>query len=112
MFITKKHLSRRTMLKGAGLSLGLPLLDAMIPAGTALAEIGRVSRQLTELIERIAHATSVQANSAADVSRAIGHIQEVTEQASDGTRQTAQSIGQLATLARELKASVARFRVN
>ena len=38
MFITKKHLSRRTMLKGAGLSLGLPLLDAMIPAGTALAD--------------------------------------------------------------------------
>jgi len=27
MFITKKHLSRRTMLKGAGFSLGLPLLD-------------------------------------------------------------------------------------
>jgi len=38
MFITKKHLSRRTMLKGAGVSIGLPLLDAMIPAGTALAD--------------------------------------------------------------------------
>ena len=38
MFITKKHLSRRTMLKGAGAAIGLPLLDAMIPAGTALAE--------------------------------------------------------------------------
>lgn len=36
MFLTKKHLSRRTLLKGAGVSLALPLLDAMIPAGTAL----------------------------------------------------------------------------
>ena len=33
MFITRKHLSRRTVLKGAGASLSLPLLDAMIPAG-------------------------------------------------------------------------------
>ena len=38
MFLTKKHLSRRTLLKGAGISLALPLLDAMIPAATALAQ--------------------------------------------------------------------------
>lgn len=38
MFVTKKHLSRRTMLKGAGAAIGLPLLDAMIPARTALAQ--------------------------------------------------------------------------
>jgi hypothetical protein len=38
MYLTKKHLSRRTMLKAAGVSLSLPLLDAMIPAGTALAQ--------------------------------------------------------------------------
>jgi hypothetical protein len=37
MFITRKHLSRRTLLSGLGVSIGLPLLDAMIPAGTALA---------------------------------------------------------------------------
>jgi hypothetical protein len=37
MFLTKKHLSRRTVLKGAGCAISLPLLDAMIPAGTALA---------------------------------------------------------------------------
>jgi hypothetical protein len=37
MFITKKHLSRRTVIKGMGVTFGLPLLDAMIPAGTALA---------------------------------------------------------------------------
>src|SRR5438874_1495164 len=38
MFITKKHLSRRTFLRGAGVAIGLPFLDAMVPAGTALAQ--------------------------------------------------------------------------
>ena len=35
MFISKKRLPRRTFLRGAGTSLALPLLDAMIPAMTA-----------------------------------------------------------------------------
>lgn len=38
MFITKKHLSRRTMLRGLGTTIALPLLDSMIPAQTALAQ--------------------------------------------------------------------------
>ena len=38
MFISKKHVSRGAVLKGAGVSIALPLLDAMIPAGTALAQ--------------------------------------------------------------------------
>ena len=38
MYLTRKHLSRRTLLRGAGVSVGLPLLDAMIPAATALAK--------------------------------------------------------------------------
>ena len=38
MFITKKHLNRRTVLQGVGASVALPLLDAMIPASTALAQ--------------------------------------------------------------------------
>src|SRR5579883_955348 len=38
MFITKKHISRRTVLKGAGAALALPFLDAMVPAATALAQ--------------------------------------------------------------------------
>ena len=38
MFITKKHLSRRTVLKGAGQPIALPLLDAMSPAGVAWAQ--------------------------------------------------------------------------
>ena len=38
MFITKKHLPRRTFLKSAAASVSLPLLEAMIPASTALAQ--------------------------------------------------------------------------
>src|SRR5260370_1888919 len=37
MFISKKHLSRRTALRGMGVSLALPFLDSMVPAQTPLA---------------------------------------------------------------------------
>jgi hypothetical protein len=38
MFVTKKHLSRRTLLRGMGVSLALPLLDSMLPAQTPLSK--------------------------------------------------------------------------
>src|ERR1051326_5275354 len=44
MLITKKHISRRAVLKAAGVSLGLPFLDAMVPAGTALAQTAAVPK--------------------------------------------------------------------
>ena len=37
-FITKRHIHRRTFLQGAGVTLALPVLDAMLPASTALAQ--------------------------------------------------------------------------
>ncbi|MEO6340859.1 MAG: DUF1552 domain-containing protein, partial [Caulobacteraceae bacterium] len=37
MFIRKLHVSRRTLLRGVGAGVAMPLLDAMVPAGTALA---------------------------------------------------------------------------
>jgi hypothetical protein len=37
MFITKKYLSRRTVLRGVGAAISLPFLEAMVPAATALA---------------------------------------------------------------------------
>jgi hypothetical protein len=37
-FLTRKHLSRRAVLKGAGATIALPFLDAMMPARTALAQ--------------------------------------------------------------------------
>src|SRR5271156_4491289 len=40
MFITKKHLARRTFLRGAGVAIALPFLDSMLPAQTSLAKSG------------------------------------------------------------------------
>ena len=37
MLITRKHLPRRTVLRGLGAAIALPLLDGMVPAATALA---------------------------------------------------------------------------
>jgi hypothetical protein len=44
MYIRKRHLSRRTLLRGAGVTLALPLLDAMVPAATALAQTAAAPR--------------------------------------------------------------------
>ena len=38
MYVTKKHLSRRTALKGLGATVALPLLDSMIPARSLFAQ--------------------------------------------------------------------------
>jgi hypothetical protein len=43
MHITKKHMSRRTVLKGMGVTVALPLLDAMVPAATAFAKTAAVA---------------------------------------------------------------------
>ena len=45
MFITKKSLPRRTFLKGAGVTLALPLMDSMIPASTLLAQTAAAPKQ-------------------------------------------------------------------
>ena len=36
MFITKKHISRRTMLRGTGVALALPFMESMVPAQTPI----------------------------------------------------------------------------
>ena len=47
MIVTKQALPRRTFLRGAGITLALPLLDAMVPALTALAKTAaRPTRRL------------------------------------------------------------------
>ena len=43
-FITKAHLSRRTFLRGAGVTLALPLLESMIPAATLLGQTAATPR--------------------------------------------------------------------
>ena len=44
MFLTKKHISRRAVLRGAGVALALPLLDSMIPAQTPLSKTAAVPK--------------------------------------------------------------------
>ena len=60
MFIEKKHISRRTVLKGMGVTMALPLLDAMVPAGTAWAKTaaGRVRLACIEMVHGSAGATA------------------------------------------------------
>ncbi|WP_313952067.1 methyl-accepting chemotaxis protein [Accumulibacter sp.] len=95
--------STRGVVEGARLS------DA---AGQALAEIGEVSSALTALIETIAGATRQQSESATNVARKMQEILLVTGQTTAGTQQTAKAIGELASLATELKGSVAGFKVS
>jgi hypothetical protein len=53
MFITQKQMSRRTVLRGMGISLALPLLDAMVPAGTAWARTAPASKTRLVCIEMV-----------------------------------------------------------
>lgn len=80
-------------------------------AGRALGEIGAVSRQLAELIESISVTTNREASSAGTVAQSIQRILLVTEQTTEGTQQTASSVGQLTELAQDLRNSVTRFKV-
>jgi twitching motility protein PilJ len=80
-------------------------------AGQSLAEISAVSEKLARLIQNISVATQRQAEIATDVAQAMEEIRKVTDQTTAGTRKTAVSIGELASLAVELKGSVAGFRV-
>jgi len=91
-----------------GVVEGTRLADA---AGQALGEIESVSEQLSELIVNIARVAHQQSENATLVSQNMGQIQEATTLTSTGTRQTAESIGKLSELARELQASVAGFKL-
>lgn len=80
-------------------------------AGQALGEIESVSEQLSDLIVGIARDALEQSESASVVSENMSKIQETTNLTSSGTRQTAEAIGKLSDLARELQESVAGFRL-
>ncbi len=91
-----------------GVVEGARLSDA---AGSALGDIDRVTRELSDLIARISAEAAREANSASVVAENIQHIFNVTEQTSDGTRSTAQMVRELSRTAEELKTSVARFKI-
>src|SRR5581483_1924258 len=80
-------------------------------AGQALGEIESVSEQLSNLIVSMSRDAHRQYETATVVSSSMAKIQEATSMTSVGTRQTAESIGKLSDLARELQASVAGFKL-
>jgi twitching motility protein PilJ len=80
-------------------------------AGQALGEIESVSEQLSNLIVTMSRDAHKQFETATVVSSNMARIQETTNMTSAGTRQTAESIGKLSDLARELQASVSGFKL-
>jgi len=92
-----------------GVVEGAQLSDA---AGRALAEIENVTNSLARLIESISRATEAQTQVASTVTNNMQQIQEITTQTTEGTKVTASSVGQLTTLAKELRESVAGFKLS
>ncbi|KZY29146.1 chemotaxis protein, partial [Oleiphilus sp. HI0043] len=80
-------------------------------AGVALEEIETVSMSLADLIQNISNASRQQSLSAGHISNTMNVIQEITSQTSSGTTATAKSIGNLAEMASQLRASVSGFKL-
>ena len=80
-------------------------------AGTALGEIETVSNTLAGLIQGISRAAQQQTVAANDITETMTTIQSITAQTSQGANQTAESIGNLAQLAADLRRSVADFKL-
>jgi Protein of unknown function (DUF1552) len=78
MYITKKHVSRRTVLRGMGVTVALPFLDAMVPARTLLAKTAAAGSTRLSCIEMVhgsagatVHGLAKNMWSPADVGRAF-----------------------------------------
>ncbi len=92
----------------AGVVSGAKLAEE---AGGALGEIESVSKQIAELIQQISQEADQQASKATDISETMNIIQGITIQTSDGTSETATSIGELTALSQELRESVTGFKL-
>jgi twitching motility protein PilJ len=80
-------------------------------AGQSLREIEQVSNELASLINSISTSTQVQTDMASEVASVMQDILKITVQTTEGTRLTANSIGQLTSLTADLKGSVAGFKL-
>ncbi len=80
-------------------------------AGEALKEIETVSGYIADMTGEIAKSAQQQSAGAGRINETMNIIQEITKQTSDGTAQTASSIGLLADTADELQQSVSGFRL-
>jgi len=92
----------------AGVVKGAQLAE---DAGEALKEIENVSQYISQLTGTIANSAQFQSEASSVVNETMTIIQEITSQTTEGTRQTASSIGALTALADELQKSVAGFRL-
>jgi methyl-accepting chemotaxis protein len=91
-----------------GVVEGALLSDA---AGSALSEIDTVTKELAERIQNIAVSTEMQVDIAREVAKSMYNSLTLTNEATMGTNETAATIKELAARARQLKASVSRFKV-
>jgi twitching motility protein PilJ len=80
-------------------------------AGVALEEIEGTSRDLAQLIHTISDAARQQSSTAGQISDTMAVIQEITSSTTAGTEATARSIGELATMASEMRVSVEGFKL-
>ncbi|TDV60532.1 methyl-accepting chemotaxis protein [Pseudomonas sp. LP_7_YM] len=78
-------------------------------AGVALEEIEGVSKVLAALVESITNAARQQAALGQQISATMTVIQQTTTQTTSGTAATAQSMGNLAKMASEMRRSVSGF---
>jgi hypothetical protein len=84
MFVTKRSVSRRTVLKGVGATLALPFLDAMVPAVTALAKTAaqpalRFGAVFVPMGERPSHWTPAQTGTGFEFSPILKPIESFRE---------------------------------
>ncbi|MEM7406738.1 MAG: methyl-accepting chemotaxis protein [Pseudomonadota bacterium] len=92
----------------AGVVQGAELAE---DAGQALVRIEVVSKELAELTDAISLSSSGQTDQVDAANVSMNEISRITAETTSGTQQTANSIGRLATLATDLRTSVAGFRL-
>ncbi len=92
----------------AGVVTGAQLAE---DAGEALEEIVSVSQQVAEYVENISNSAAQQTRAAQEITATMNVIQEITTQTNAGTNETAASIGNLVELAKDLRKSVAGFKL-
>ena len=80
-------------------------------AGEALVQIEAVSKNLSRLIEEISTEAQTQSETATQVAGQMNEIRDVSIKTSEGTNQTALSMGRLADLVSKLSESVADFKL-
>ena len=81
-------------------------------AGNALQEIVTMSRQVKDMIQQIAQASSEQSSAADDISKNIDHIATVTKETALGAKQSAQAAEELNQQAEEINKIVKEFQIN